>query len=198
MPSLRLSCLQSVQVWLDKQPLTHFPRAKALALLIFLAVEQDHPHRREALATLLWPDSPESRARRNLSQTLMDLRRTDACLSTASILAVGSLGALQPEVGDGHYMGRLLMGGHRCVLISTHHHLASWHKDIFSAVCRVAPDGASIDIQWRMVFSQQWRRHRRWSWQERGGKYERRRGLSYRRHHRGCGRCGRRILTQSI
>ncbi|MBV7338003.1 tetratricopeptide repeat protein [Chloroflexi bacterium TSY] len=76
MPALHLSCFQSAQAWLDGKSLTNFSRVKAQALLIYLAVEQERPHRRDALAGLFWPDSPETRARRNLSQTLMELRRT--------------------------------------------------------------------------------------------------------------------------
>jgi DNA-binding SARP family transcriptional activator len=38
-------------------------------------VEAERPHRREALAGLLWPDQPERLARRNLSQALVRLRR---------------------------------------------------------------------------------------------------------------------------
>jgi WD40 repeat protein/DNA-binding SARP family transcriptional activator len=71
---LSLSFLGSFQVTLDNQPAT-FATDRARALLAYLAVEADRPHRREALAGLLWPDYAESAARRNLSQTLVRLRR---------------------------------------------------------------------------------------------------------------------------
>lgn len=44
------------------------------ALLAYLAVESDRPHRREFLAELLWPDEGEEVARRNLRQALSRLR----------------------------------------------------------------------------------------------------------------------------
>ena len=59
---------------MDNQPAT-FATDRARALLAYLAVEADRPHRREALAGLLWPDRPESAARRNLSQSLARVRR---------------------------------------------------------------------------------------------------------------------------
>jgi DNA-binding SARP family transcriptional activator len=71
---LSLSLLGPFQAALDDQPAT-FATDRARALLAYLAVEADRPHRREALAALLWPDRPETAARRNLSQTLARLRR---------------------------------------------------------------------------------------------------------------------------
>jgi predicted ATPase/DNA-binding SARP family transcriptional activator len=49
--------------------------AKALALLAYLATESDRPHRREALAGLLWPDSSEKAARSSLRQAVATLRK---------------------------------------------------------------------------------------------------------------------------
>ncbi|MFW5943378.1 MAG: ATP-binding protein [Chloroflexota bacterium] len=51
-----------------------FRTRKALALLIYLAVEGE-AHTREKLATLFWPDSDDSAARANLRSTLMYLRK---------------------------------------------------------------------------------------------------------------------------
>jgi DNA-binding SARP family transcriptional activator len=48
---------------------------KARALLVYLAVEADRPHRRESLVGLLWPDCPEQVARHNLRQALFNLRQ---------------------------------------------------------------------------------------------------------------------------
>ena len=44
------------------QLLKGFESDKARALLSYLVVEMDQPHRREALAGLFWPDLPEQRA----------------------------------------------------------------------------------------------------------------------------------------
>src|SRR5262245_41966652 len=74
MPRLQLSCLPSVQVAVDDQPVSGFRTLNERALLIYLAVEQDRPHPRETLAGLLWPDASETVARRNLNQALLTLR----------------------------------------------------------------------------------------------------------------------------
>jgi predicted ATPase/Tfp pilus assembly protein PilF len=62
-------------VALGGEPVTDFATDKARALLAYLVVEADYPHRRDALAGLLWPDEPESRARQNLRQALSYLRQ---------------------------------------------------------------------------------------------------------------------------
>ena len=46
-----------------------------LALLVYLAVEAPNMHRRDALASLLWPDQPRENARHSLRQALTTLRR---------------------------------------------------------------------------------------------------------------------------
>ena len=76
MPRLTLSFLGCFQVFLDDRPVTDFKSNKVHALLAYLAVEADRPHRREALAGLLWPDWPDRDALSNLRYTLASLRRT--------------------------------------------------------------------------------------------------------------------------
>jgi DNA-binding SARP family transcriptional activator len=71
---LCLSLLGPFQTLLDGRPAT-FATDHARALLAYLSAEAGRAHRRDVLAGLLWPDSPESLARRNLSQTLVRLRR---------------------------------------------------------------------------------------------------------------------------
>jgi DNA-binding SARP family transcriptional activator len=71
---LSLSFLGPFQATLDDEPAI-FATDRARALLAYLAIEADRPHRREALADLLWPDRPEPIARQNLSQALARLRR---------------------------------------------------------------------------------------------------------------------------
>ena len=75
MTALSLSLLGPFQVALDGEPVTDFATDKARALLAYLAVESDHPHRRDTLAGLLWPDQPQQRARQNLRQALSHLRQ---------------------------------------------------------------------------------------------------------------------------
>jgi predicted ATPase/DNA-binding SARP family transcriptional activator len=75
MARLSLSLLGPFQATLDGEPIARFESDKVRALLAYLAVEADCPHRREALVGLLWPDWPEAAARRNLSHALANLRR---------------------------------------------------------------------------------------------------------------------------
>lgn len=74
MVRLSLSLLGLFQATLNGEPLTGFPSAKVRALLAYLSVEADRPHRRETLAGLLWPDYPERSARTSLSNALSHLR----------------------------------------------------------------------------------------------------------------------------
>ncbi|MBN1993071.1 MAG: tetratricopeptide repeat protein [Anaerolineae bacterium] len=55
--------------------MTAFAYNKVRALLAYLAVEAEHFHRRETLATLFWPDQTPKLARQNLRQSLATLRR---------------------------------------------------------------------------------------------------------------------------
>jgi DNA-binding SARP family transcriptional activator/tetratricopeptide (TPR) repeat protein len=75
MARLSLSLLGPFQATLDGEPITRFESDKVRALLAYLTVEADCPHRRETLVGLLWPDWPEGAARRNLSHALANLRR---------------------------------------------------------------------------------------------------------------------------
>ena len=75
MAHLEIQLLGTIQVILDGNPLTGFATDKARALLAYLALESAHPQRRDTLATLLWPDQPESKARQSLRQTLLYLRQ---------------------------------------------------------------------------------------------------------------------------
>ncbi|MFZ5821224.1 MAG: ATP-binding protein [Chloroflexota bacterium] len=74
MAHLRISLLGPIQVTLDGQPVTGFKSNKVRALLAYLAVESDKPHRRETLAGLLWPDWSDRESLGNLRYTLSDLR----------------------------------------------------------------------------------------------------------------------------
>ena len=74
MARLCISLLGSFQVTLDGKPVT-FSYDKVRALLAYLAVESDRPHRRETLAGMLWHEHPERGARQSLSQALLRLRR---------------------------------------------------------------------------------------------------------------------------
>jgi ABC-type oligopeptide transport system substrate-binding subunit/DNA-binding SARP family transcriptional activator len=74
MAHLSIQLLGSFRVALNGEPVTAFESDKVRALLAYLAVEADRPHRREKLVGLLWPDWPERSARASLSQALYNLR----------------------------------------------------------------------------------------------------------------------------
>lgn len=63
------------QAFLDGEPTTHFTSDKTRALLAYLVMEAQRPHRRESLCALLWPNVPENAARQSLSQALSILRK---------------------------------------------------------------------------------------------------------------------------
>lgn len=74
MSTLSIRLFGPFEVELDGQPVTGFISDKARALLAYLAVEADRPHRRETLAGLLWPEVAERSARGSLSTALGNLR----------------------------------------------------------------------------------------------------------------------------
>ena len=75
MAHLELSVLGSFQAKLGGEPVTGFEADKVRALLVYLAVESDHPHRREQLAVLFWPGWPDASARTSLRNALSNLRQ---------------------------------------------------------------------------------------------------------------------------
>jgi predicted ATPase/DNA-binding SARP family transcriptional activator len=75
MTRLELALLGGFHAALDGTPISGFDSDKTRALLVYLAVETAYPHRREALAGLLWPEVADDAARRNLRYTLFKLRQ---------------------------------------------------------------------------------------------------------------------------
>jgi predicted ATPase/DNA-binding SARP family transcriptional activator len=74
MAHLSLFFMGVYRVALGEEAITDFESDKVRALLAYLAVEADRAHRRDTLATLLWPDRPDSAARANLRNALASLR----------------------------------------------------------------------------------------------------------------------------
>jgi len=72
---LSLSLFGRVHIALDDVPITHWAYDKVPALLAYLALESDQPQRRNVLAEVLWPDTHEQTARKNLRQALTVLRK---------------------------------------------------------------------------------------------------------------------------
>jgi WD40 repeat protein/DNA-binding SARP family transcriptional activator len=75
MTQLKINLLGPFAVSQSGKPVSGFESDKVRALLAYLAVEADRPHRREALAGLLWSDTPEQTARTNLRSALANLRQ---------------------------------------------------------------------------------------------------------------------------
>ena len=75
MAGLMLSLLGSFQATLDGKTIAGFESDRVRALLAYLAVESDRPHRRETLTGLLWPDWPDTSALTNLRNSLANLRK---------------------------------------------------------------------------------------------------------------------------
>jgi predicted ATPase/DNA-binding SARP family transcriptional activator len=75
MSRLAIFLLGPFHVTLDGRAVTDFEYDTVRALLAFLALESDRPHRREALAGLLWPQVSDRVARNNFRNALFTLRR---------------------------------------------------------------------------------------------------------------------------
>ena len=75
MARLSIYLLGPLRVFLEGQPVAGFESDKVRALLAYLAAEPGRPHRREALAGLLWPDRSEKSARACLRSALTNLRQ---------------------------------------------------------------------------------------------------------------------------
>ena len=75
MVDLQIRLLGQFQVNLKGKIVSCFVSDKVRALLAYLVVEGHFPQRRETLATLLWPDKTQARARANLRGALTNLRK---------------------------------------------------------------------------------------------------------------------------
>ena len=75
MTRLVVRLLGGFRVEVDGEAVYGFETDKARALFAYLIVEADRPHRRETLASLLWPERPDTIARANLRQALVRVRR---------------------------------------------------------------------------------------------------------------------------
>lgn len=75
MAHLDIMLLGRFEARLNDERIDQFSYDKVRALLAYLAVESDRLHPRESIAGLLWADYPEQRARQNLSQALLTLRK---------------------------------------------------------------------------------------------------------------------------
>ena len=72
---LDLSLLGEPEMRLDGDIIENLDSEKARALLFYITVEADRPHRRAELAELFWPNKPEGYGRNSLKQAFAILRR---------------------------------------------------------------------------------------------------------------------------
>ena len=75
MNRLDLSFFGAFQAQINGEPIAHFRSANVQGLLVYLALEAQRPHAREYLAALFWPDLPDSSAKKNLRQSIYQLRQ---------------------------------------------------------------------------------------------------------------------------
>ncbi len=73
--ALRIYLLGGFHLQYGSAPLPPIPSQKGRSLLAYLLTYRGQPHTRDLLAGLFWPDLPDARARRRLSQTLWQVRR---------------------------------------------------------------------------------------------------------------------------
>jgi predicted ATPase/DNA-binding SARP family transcriptional activator len=104
MARLSLSLFGSLQFKLDGRPVGGIESDKARALLAYLAVEAGRPHRREALAGLLWPELAERAARHNLSQALFNLRQAIADQAAVPPFLLVARDAVQFNLQSDHWV----------------------------------------------------------------------------------------------
>jgi DNA-binding SARP family transcriptional activator/predicted ATPase len=83
MSPLTLKLFGGFRLALDNVPVEGRLFTKTQALVAYLALEAGRPHRREVLAGLLWPESPEKAARASLRQALRQIRHVLGMRSTA-------------------------------------------------------------------------------------------------------------------
>ena len=75
MAHLSLTFLGTFQVMLDGESLTTFRSARVQGLLVYLVLTNTQSHSRDVLAALLWPEETDTVAKKNLRQSLYQLRQ---------------------------------------------------------------------------------------------------------------------------
>ncbi len=72
--AVQVRLLGRFRVQVDER-VVRFPTRKAESMFAYLLITRNKPVFRDRLASMFWPDTPESRARRNLNTTLWRIRR---------------------------------------------------------------------------------------------------------------------------
>jgi predicted ATPase/DNA-binding SARP family transcriptional activator len=104
MVRLSIHLLGQLQVMVDGELVTDFESDKVRALLVYLAVEANRIHRREALAGLLWPERPESSALNNLRGALSNLRKAIADHTASPPFILATRQTIQFNTESDHWL----------------------------------------------------------------------------------------------
>jgi DNA-binding SARP family transcriptional activator len=96
MARIRIALLGGLDVMAASGEHLALPSKKAQGLLAYLACKPGQFHLRDALATLLWGDASDARARHSLRQALTDLRRATSAVAPALLLDSSEGIALDP------------------------------------------------------------------------------------------------------
>ena len=75
MRQFKVQLFDTFQLEVGERPITAVYSDKVRLLLAYLCVEADQPHSRQKLASLLWGEQSEAKARTNLRNSLVHLRR---------------------------------------------------------------------------------------------------------------------------
>lgn len=121
MARLTLTLLGAFQALLNGEPVTGLESDKVRALLAYLAVESHRPHRRQALAGLLWPERPERSARQCLSQALYNLRRAIADCDARPPFLLVTHHTIQFNLSSDHWLDTATFT-HLLAASDEHHH----------------------------------------------------------------------------
>ena len=96
-PRLVLTLLGGFQARAEPGRIVQFPRRKGQALLAYLASPPGRSHPRDALAGLLWPDSPDEQARASLRHLLVVTRRALGSAARHSLVTDAETVTLDPR-----------------------------------------------------------------------------------------------------
>lgn len=97
MNRLKIRCLGGFEVWHGDDQITSFESQKTKALLAFLLSHRRRALTRDRLAALLWPETGDEAARRNLRQAIYSLKRDLPSEGAAPFLADDGQLRLNPE-----------------------------------------------------------------------------------------------------
>ena len=101
---LDLSLLGEPEMRLGGNIIKNLESEKARALLFYITVEADRPHRRAELAEMFWPNKPEGYGRNNLKQALAVLRKALGDRDSEEPLLITSNRDVHLNAGSSHWV----------------------------------------------------------------------------------------------